>query len=109
MSKVTIKDESILKGALSILYNLDKVLDTLENIGINVEDGGPEDSIGRGIYGSSTECYYIIIENCFEGTGPSDDIVIAEIIECLYNGIDSKEEAIKKTIDSFKEHFDIED
>jgi len=102
MKNINLKDESTLRSALIILYNINKALDTLESIGINIEDG--EGNIGRYVYGSSTEGY-TIIENCFENIEPSDELVIAEIVEDLYSGIESKEEAIDRVVEALKTKF----
>ena len=102
MKNITLKDESTLRSALSILYNINKAIDVLESIGINIEDG--EGNIGKYVYGSSTETYFIV-EKCFENIEPSDELVIAEIIEDLYNGIETKEEAIDRVVEALKTKF----
>ena len=94
-------DDIVIRKAVTILYNLNRVIELFESIGVNIEGNINGEDVGGYIYGATTEAYEIIEKEL--NVNEDKHMRIAEIVEILYINDDSKENKINECIRLLKE------
>ena len=90
--------ESTIKGALSILYDINHTINLIESIGICLEWNIGNSNIGGNLYEVSTEAYCIVENTIQEEFKSIEGVSVA--IQTLYIEDDSKNNKIKECYDA---------